>query len=125
MMQVHCSEEQLESTIEELTRLEMAAHGFTEVLNSTAVDQAPSSAAGASPQEAASTSQQSTASAAQMSSSKQRLQLPMDWKAEGTSTQQQHVSQQQRPQPPDKQRHVLPTFCAYSLTPTLSASPHM
>ena len=31
--QVHLSEERLESTIEELTRLEMAAHGFTAALS--------------------------------------------------------------------------------------------
>ena len=32
-LQVHMSEERLESTIEELTRLEMAAHGFTAALS--------------------------------------------------------------------------------------------
>ena len=33
LLQVHMSEERLESTIEELTRLEMAAHGFTAALS--------------------------------------------------------------------------------------------
>ena len=51
--QVHISEERLESTIEELTRLEMAAHGFTAALSFSVGDSMPSASSEAAGQELA------------------------------------------------------------------------
>ncbi len=127
MTQVHCSEEQLESTIEELTRLEMAAHGFTEVLSKSAAEQSARSGAGASSsEESASASQQSAASAVQQLSSVQQLERQRDDEAEGAvGVRQRHEAQQQRPRPPDKQRHALRPcdFSNHSSTLRAPASP--